>query len=106
MKVENRRRYNRERASLNLDIVQLPSEVFQVAFEDLLQTSQHLPATANALETDQFSDISPKLGGIFVSCFSILFGFFEIALNPRRVKKENNVLRSNTFFLTNSREGC
>ena len=40
--------------------VQLPSEVFQVAFEDLLQTSEHLPATANALETDQFSDISPK----------------------------------------------
>ena len=39
---------------------QLPSEVFQVAFEDLLQTSEHLPATANALETDQFSDISPK----------------------------------------------
>ena len=56
---------NQEEAVVDVDndlqsSVQLPSEVFQVAFEDLLQTSEHLPATANALETDQFSDISPK----------------------------------------------
>ena len=39
--------------------VQHPSEVFQAASEDLLQTSELLPATANALETDQLFDISP-----------------------------------------------
>ena len=56
---------NQEEAVVEVDndlqsSVQLPSEVFQVAFEDLLQTSEHLPATANALETDQIFDISPK----------------------------------------------
>ena len=56
---------NQEEAVVDVDndlqsSVQHPSEVLQAAFEDLLQTSEHLPATANALETDQFSDISPK----------------------------------------------
>ena len=56
---------NQEEAVVDVDSdlqssVQHPSEVFQAASEDLLQTSESLPATANAPETDQSFDISPK----------------------------------------------
>ena len=39
--------------------VQHPSELFQAASEDLMQTSEPLPATAYTPETDQSFDISP-----------------------------------------------